>query len=126
MSYDVVSFENLVIELYLESFPIIKKSFKEKSTSSTPSPLPKMYLLILFCTAAGTGGKLVGGMEITTVGPAQKKRKMGEEELYTLTVRGRENYEILCRLRDSLELASMIPQNQVDVYKRQQTEIQKQ
>lgn len=41
-------------------------------------------------------------------------------------VRGREHYEILCKVRDSLELSSMIPQNQVDLYKRQQSEIQKQ
>ena len=45
---------------------------------------------------------------------------------FVLQVRGRENYEILCRIRDSLELASMIPKQQVDIYKRQQTEIAKQ
>ena len=31
-------------------------------------------------------------------------------EEFTLTVRGRENYEILCKLRDSLELAFLLPQ----------------
>ena len=41
-------------------------------------------------------------------------------------VRGRENYEMLCKIRDSLELASLIPKQQVDIYKRQQTEIAKQ
>ena len=41
-------------------------------------------------------------------------------------VRGRENYEILCKLRDSLELASMVPQNQVDVYKQKQVEVNRQ
>ena len=68
----------------------------------------------------------MGGVEIMTVGPAAKKRKVGEEEVFQLVVRGRENYEILCKVRDSLELASMIPQNQVDVYKKQQSEIHKQ
>jgi hypothetical protein len=71
-------------------------------------------------------GKLVGSTEVTTIGHAQKKRKIGEEEIFNVVVRGRENFEILSRLRDSLELASMIPQNQIDVYKRQQMEIQKQ
>ena len=41
-------------------------------------------------------------------------------------VRGRENYEILCKIRDSLELASMVPQSQVEVYKQQQGEINRQ
>ena len=41
-----------------------------------------------------------------------------------LQVRGRENYEILCKIRDSMELAAMIPQQQVELYKRQQTETQ--
>lgn len=43
-----------------------------------------------------------------------------------LQVRGRENYEILCKLRDSLELSSMVPQNQVESYKQKQVEINRQ
>ncbi len=66
------------------------------------------------------------GAEITTVGPSPKRRKIDGEDHYTLTVKGRENYEILCKIRDSLELASMIPQNQVDIYKKQQSEMLKQ
>ncbi|XP_052072160.1 cellular tumor antigen p53-like isoform X3 [Mytilus californianus] len=63
--------------------------------------------------------------EITTVTPGGKKRK-AEDEPFTLTVRGRENYEILCRLRDSLELSSMVPQNQIDVYKQKQLDTNRQ
>jgi hypothetical protein len=43
-----------------------------------------------------------------------------------MQVRGRDNYEVLCKVRDSLEISSMIPQSQIEVYKRQQTELQKQ
>ncbi|XP_076087298.1 tumor protein 63-like isoform X2 [Mytilus galloprovincialis] len=63
--------------------------------------------------------------EITTVTPGGKKRK-AEDEPFTLSVRGRENYEILCRLRDSLELSSMVPQNQIDVYKQKQLDTNRQ
>ena len=63
--------------------------------------------------------------EITAVAPGGKKRKL-DEESFTLTVKGKENYEILCRLRDSLELSSMVPQNQVEVYKQKQIEVNRQ
>ena len=65
-----------------------------------------------------TATKMVTGVEIGMV--SNKKRKL-DDDVYTVEVRGRENYEILMRLRDSLELASMIPQQQVDMYKRQRT-----
>ena len=38
-----------------------------------------------------------------------KRRKVGDGSTYTLTVTGKENYELLCRIRDSLELAAMLP-----------------
>ena len=44
---------------------------------------------------------------------------MDDNDMFTLEVKGRENYEILMKLRDSLELTSLIPQQQVDQYKRQ-------
>ncbi|XP_061162245.1 tumor protein 63-like isoform X5 [Saccostrea echinata] len=73
------------------------------------------------------GSKISYGTEITTIMPG-KKRKLddGGEESFTLTVRGKENYDILCKLRDSLELASMVPQNQIDRYKQQQVEVNRQ
>lgn len=63
--------------------------------------------------------------EITSITPGGKKRKL-DEDSFTLTVKGRENYEILCRLRDSLELSSMVPQNQIDLYKQKQVDINRQ
>ncbi|KAL5015354.1 hypothetical protein ScPMuIL_009624 [Solemya velum] len=69
--------------------------------------------------------KLTMGTEITSITTAGKKRK-SDDEAFSLTVRGRENYEILCKIRDSLELASMIPQPQLDTYKRKQNELQRQ
>nr|DAA64756.1 TPA_inf: TAp63gamma [Lottia gigantea] len=70
--------------------------------------------------------KITFGAEITSFGPAVKKRKIGDEEVYTLIVRGRENYEILCKLRDSLELSAMAPQTQVDALKQNQVDIHRQ
>ncbi|XP_013397877.1 cellular tumor antigen p53 isoform X2 [Lingula anatina] len=65
--------------------------------------------------------------QITRVGPAAKKRKLdSKDEIFTITVRGRENYEILCRLRDSLEMSNMLSPDQVNNYKQRQLELQKQ
>ncbi|CAD5123172.1 DgyrCDS11540 [Dimorphilus gyrociliatus] len=55
-----------------------------------------------------------------------KRKRNSDDEVFTLTIKGRENFEMLCRLRDSLELSSMIPQQQVDSYKRQQNDYNKQ
>lgn len=41
-------------------------------------------------------------------------------------VRGKDNYEMLCKIRDSLEIASLLPQNQLDLYKQKQLEVQRQ
>ncbi|CAD5118584.1 DgyrCDS7272 [Dimorphilus gyrociliatus] len=55
--------------------------------------------------------------EITTV--STKRQKLDDDEVFNVTVRGRENYEIITRIRDSLELASMIPQQQKENMKKQ-------
>ncbi|KAL3861080.1 hypothetical protein ACJMK2_007165 [Sinanodonta woodiana] len=82
------------------AMPVSKQSPKK-------SPLPRLTL----------------GTEMTVVG---KKRKIGDDEMFSLAVRGRENYEILCKLRDSLEIAAMLPQNQLEIYKQKQVEVQRQ
>ncbi len=61
---------------------------------------------------------ILGGLEA-------KKRKAGDDDVFTLTVHGRDNYEMLCRLRDSLELASLIPPHQVALYKNSNNNAQK-
>ena len=54
-----------------------------------------------------------------------RKRKWNDNEQtpgsFTLTVQGRENFEILLRIRDSLELASLVTQEQINLYKRPRT-----
>ncbi|KAK7883846.1 hypothetical protein WMY93_026969 [Mugilogobius chulae] len=52
-----------------------------------------------------------------------RKRRHGEEEIYYIPVRGRENYELLMKIKDSLELMELVPQPLVDSY-RQQTQQQ--
>ncbi|KAI2661273.1 Tumor protein p73 [Labeo rohita] len=39
-----------------------------------------------------------------------KKRRHGEEEMYYIPVRGRENFDILMKIKDSLELVEFVPQ----------------
>ncbi|TKS77391.1 Tumor protein p73 [Collichthys lucidus] len=52
-----------------------------------------------------------------------RKRRHGEEEIYYIPVRGRENFELLMKIKDSLELVELVPQSLVDSY-RQQTQQQ--
>lgn len=68
--------------------------------------------------------RLTMGTEVTAVTQGGKKRKL-DDDTYTITVRGKENYELLCKIRDSLEITSLIPSSQVEMY-RQKQEIQRQ
>lgn len=62
--------------------------------------------------------------EIATIARQKRKLEGSEEDAFTLTIRGRDNYEMLCRIRDSLELASLMSQSQVDSYRQQAVSIQ--
>ncbi|CAL1605849.1 unnamed protein product [Knipowitschia caucasica] len=52
-----------------------------------------------------------------------RKRRHGEEEIYYIPVRGRENFDLLMKIKDSLELMELVPQPLVESY-RQQTQQQ--
>ncbi|XP_053092010.1 tumor protein p73 isoform X2 [Pangasianodon hypophthalmus] len=52
-----------------------------------------------------------------------KKRRHGEEEMYYIPVRGRENFDILMKIKDSLELVELVPQQIVDSYRQQQQQL---
>ncbi|KAH3823150.1 tumor protein 63-like isoform X2 [Dreissena polymorpha] len=69
--------------------------------------------------------KITLGTEMTTISSG-KKRKLDDDETFTLTVRGKENYDMLCKIRDSLELAAQVPQNLIQNYKQRQVEVQRQ
>ncbi|XP_075762925.1 tumor protein p73 isoform X2 [Pelodiscus sinensis] len=57
---------------------------------------------------------------IPALGTGVKKRRHGEEEMYYVPVRGRENFEILMKIKESLELVELVPQQLVDSYRQQQ------
>ncbi|XP_014739400.1 PREDICTED: tumor protein p73 isoform X4 [Sturnus vulgaris] len=57
---------------------------------------------------------------IPALGTGIKKRRHGEEEMYYVPVRGRENFEILMKIKESLELVELVPQQLVDSYRQQQ------
>ncbi|XP_066295837.1 tumor protein 63-like isoform X1 [Branchiostoma lanceolatum] len=63
------------------------------------------------------------GFTITTLG--SKKRKTPDDNVYYVPVRGRENYEILMRIKESLELMQMIPKAQVEQYRATQANLSK-
>ncbi|XP_053777402.1 tumor protein p73 isoform X1 [Desmodus rotundus] len=57
---------------------------------------------------------------IPALGTNVKKRRHGDEDMYYMHVRGRENFEILMKVKESLELMELVPQQVVDSYRQQQ------
>ncbi|XP_021099253.1 tumor protein p73 isoform X3 [Heterocephalus glaber] len=57
---------------------------------------------------------------IPALGANMKKRRHGDEDMYYMHVRGRENFEILMKVKESLELMELVPQPLVDSYRQQQ------
>uniref|UniRef100_A0A6Q2ZG98 Tumor protein p73 n=1 Tax=Esox lucius TaxID=8010 RepID=A0A6Q2ZG98_ESOLU len=55
--------------------------------------------------------------------PGMKRRRHGEEEIYYIPVRGRENFDLLMKIKDSLELLEFVPQQLVDSYRQQQQQL---
>ncbi|XP_075577867.1 tumor protein p73 isoform X6 [Pelecanus crispus] len=60
---------------------------------------------------------------IPTLGTGIKKRRHGDEEMYYLPVRGRENFETLMKIKEGLELMELVPQQLVDSYRQQQQQL---
>ncbi|XP_077644261.1 tumor protein p73 isoform X3 [Lonchura striata] len=60
---------------------------------------------------------------IPALGTGIKKRRHGEEEMYYVPVQGRENFEILMKIKESLELVELVPQQLVDSYRQQQQQL---
>lgn len=57
---------------------------------------------------------------IPALGTNVKKRRHGDEDMFYMHVRGRENFEILMKVKESLELMELVPQPLVDSYRQQQ------
>nr|KAF6508744.1 tumor protein p73 [Rousettus aegyptiacus] len=62
---------------------------------------------------------------IPALGSNVKKRRHGDEDMYYMHVRGRENFEILMKVKESLELMELVPQQVVESYRQQQQLLQR-
>ncbi|XP_011369119.1 tumor protein p73 [Pteropus vampyrus] len=62
---------------------------------------------------------------IPVLGTNVKKRRHGDEDMYYMHVRGRENFEILMKVKESLELMELVPQQAVESYRQQQQLLQR-
>uniref|UniRef100_A0A7N8XQ17 Tumor protein 63 (p63) n=1 Tax=Mastacembelus armatus TaxID=205130 RepID=A0A7N8XQ17_9TELE len=63
------------------------------------------------------------GIQMSTI----KKRRSTDEEIFCLPIKGREIYEILVKIKESLELMQFLPQHTIESYRQQQqTLLQKQ
>ncbi|XP_066565289.1 tumor protein 63 isoform X2 [Amia ocellicauda] len=63
------------------------------------------------------------GIQMTSI----KKRRSTDDELFCLPIKGREIYEILSKIKESLELMQFLPQHTIESYRQQQQNlIQKQ
>uniref|UniRef100_A0A8D0S132 Cellular tumor antigen p53 n=1 Tax=Sus scrofa TaxID=9823 RepID=A0A8D0S132_PIG len=60
---------------------------------------------------------------IPALGTNVKKRRHGDEDVYYIQVRGRENFEILTKIKEGLELMELVPQQLVDSYRQQQQQL---
>ncbi|XP_060130238.1 tumor protein 63 isoform X6 [Zootoca vivipara] len=60
------------------------------------------------------------GIQMTSV----KKRRTPDDELLYLPVRGRETYEMLLKIKESLELMQYLPQHTIETYRQQQQQQQ--
>lgn len=49
--------------------------------------------------------------------PFNKKQKTQDEEVFTIQVKGREKYELLLKIKESLDLMDLVPQAQIDKYR---------
>uniref|UniRef100_A0A8C7KEI6 Tumor protein 63 (p63) n=1 Tax=Oncorhynchus kisutch TaxID=8019 RepID=A0A8C7KEI6_ONCKI len=56
------------------------------------------------------------GIQMSSV----KKRRSTDEEVFCLPIKGREIYEILVKIKESLELMQFLPQHTVESYRQQQ------
>ncbi|XP_038273102.1 tumor protein 63 isoform X2 [Dermochelys coriacea] len=56
------------------------------------------------------------GIQMTSI----KKRRTPDDELLYLPVRGRETYEMLLKIKESLELMQYLPQHTIETYRQQQ------
>ncbi|XP_073726267.1 tumor protein 63 isoform X7 [Misgurnus anguillicaudatus] len=52
--------------------------------------------------------------------PSLKKRRSTDEEVFCLPIKGREIYEILVKIKESLELMQFLPQQTIESYRQQQ------
>ncbi|XP_017279008.1 tumor protein 63 isoform X2 [Kryptolebias marmoratus] len=56
------------------------------------------------------------GIQVSAV----KKRRSTDEEVFCLPIKGREIYEILVKIKESLELMQFLPQHTIESYRQQQ------
>uniref|UniRef100_A0A7N8WS80 Cellular tumor antigen p53 n=1 Tax=Mastacembelus armatus TaxID=205130 RepID=A0A7N8WS80_9TELE len=56
------------------------------------------------------------GIQMSTI----KKRRSTDEEIFCLPIKGREIYEILVKIKESLELMQFLPQHTIESYRQQQ------
>lgn len=57
------------------------------------------------------------GIQVASI---SKKRRPGEEELFYLPIKGRDTYEMLLKIKESLELMQQLPQHTIESYRQQQ------
>ncbi|XP_069753758.1 tumor protein 63 isoform X4 [Narcine bancroftii] len=58
------------------------------------------------------------GIQVASI--SSKKRRPGDEEVFYLPIRGRETYEVLLKIKESLELMQLLPQHTIESYRQQQ------
>ncbi|XP_058870379.1 cellular tumor antigen p53-like isoform X1 [Acipenser ruthenus] len=66
---------------------------------------------------AGSTKRSIKEVTLPAPGSSKKSRTGSEEEVFTLQIHGRERYEMLKRINESLELKDLVPQSEQEKYR---------
>ncbi len=67
----------------------------------------------------------IGNIILPASAAKRQRTESGDNEIFTLTVSCKEHYKTLVQMRDALELMALLPTNQIQAYKDQQLQLEK-
>lgn len=94
--------------------PAVEPTASTSGGKTSDKPLPKL-------TKKRSHTLMSSGFEVRQLNldrnPLSKKQRTQEEEVFSIQVKGREKYELLLKIKESLDLMDLVPQAQIDRYR---------
>uniref|UniRef100_A0ACB8FC58 Tumor protein 63 n=1 Tax=Sphaerodactylus townsendi TaxID=933632 RepID=A0ACB8FC58_9SAUR len=98
----------------------VERRGQQSQQSAGLSHDPGLSMTVALCSSSAAFRQSTHGIQMTSV----KKRRTPDDELLYLPVRGRETYEMLLKIKESLELMQYLPQHTIETYRQQQQQQQ--